>query len=87
MKNRFSHIITSLIVCSLCISGAIYFLPKTKASCSMEDVTNLSNLEIPKVLTNSVGYVMIIPSRGNKPSNKGDKKNENYDRKRDYCYH
>ena len=52
MKNRVSHIITALIVCSLCISGAIYFLPKTKASCSMEDVTNISNLEIPKVLTN-----------------------------------
>lgn len=52
MKNRVSHIITALIVCSLCISGAIYFLPKTKASCSMEDVTNISNLEIPKALTN-----------------------------------
>ena len=52
MKNRASHIIAALIICSLCISGAIYFLPKTKVSCSTEDVTNISNLEIPKVITN-----------------------------------
>ena len=52
MKNRVSYILKALIICSICICGIIYFLPKTTASCSAEENTSISNLEIPKVLTN-----------------------------------
>ena len=52
MKSKIQHVIKIVIICSLLTIGVIHLLPEIKAEYNNEETLTISNLEIPKVLTN-----------------------------------